>query len=152
MEKRRKHLGHTPKSKPKRVGRPTKQPVSGERVSLGLRVTAEIKSALDNAAAMSGRSQSQEAEWRLQNSLESDKHLMLVQGHRATPVVFHEGKMLIPVGIEAVAVPISVSDFGSILDYFREQYPLPGPEYLDEEIEEAGERYMRMQRDIEEGK
>ena len=138
--------------KRKRVGRPPKPPVSGERVSLGLRVTAEVKRHLDEAAVRSGRSQSQEAEWRLQNSLETDEHLMLVQGHRATPVVFHEGKMLIPVSYEAVSVPISFSDRARILDYFREQYDELERKYLDEEIEEAGERYMRMQRDIEEGK
>ena len=152
MERKRKHLVRVPKSKPKRVGRPPKQPVSGERVSLGLRVTAELKSALDNAAARSGRSQSQEAELRLQNSLESDKHLMLVQGHRATPVVFHEEQMLIPVGYGSVALSISFQDRKDLLDYFRDQYPLPEPEYLDEEIEEQGDRFMQMQRDIEKGK
>ncbi len=52
----------------KRVGRPKKAPTSGERVSLGLRVTAEIKTRLDQAAESAGRSQSQEAELRLERS------------------------------------------------------------------------------------
>jgi predicted transcriptional regulator len=53
-----------------RMGRPTKAPLPGERVSLGLRVTAEIKRKLDEAAEKSGRSQSQEAELRLERSFE----------------------------------------------------------------------------------
>ena len=52
----------------KRMGRPTKKPKAGERVSLGLRVTADMKKRLDAAAASSGRSQSQEAEMRLERS------------------------------------------------------------------------------------
>jgi hypothetical protein len=58
--------------KSKRVGRPTKAPKSGERVSLGLRVTADIKRKLDRAAEKSARSQSQEAELRLEQSFRTD--------------------------------------------------------------------------------
>jgi TraY domain len=57
----------------KRIGRPTKPPTEGERVSLGLRVTADVKRKLDEAAAKSGRSQSQEAELRLERSFERDQ-------------------------------------------------------------------------------
>lgn len=47
----------------KRVGRPMKRnPNSIKRVPLGLRVTADIKRLVDDAAIKSGRSQSQEAE------------------------------------------------------------------------------------------
>ncbi len=54
-------------------GRPTKAPKRGEtRVSLGLRVTAEVKRRLDAAAKKTGRSQSQEAEFRLERSFEHD--------------------------------------------------------------------------------
>jgi TraY domain len=54
---------------PAQKGRPRKKaPKPGERVSLGLRVTAEMKAALDEAAARSGRSQSQEAEFRIERS------------------------------------------------------------------------------------
>src|SRR4051812_38494420 len=49
----------------KKLGRPTKPAVAGERAMLGLRVRAEIKEALEKAAEASGRSQSQEAEFRL---------------------------------------------------------------------------------------
>lgn len=55
-------------SSTKRVGRPTKAPTDGNRVSLGLRVTAEMKRRLDAAALKNSRSQSQEAEMRLARS------------------------------------------------------------------------------------
>ena len=51
--------------KPKRIGRPPKPPTPGERTPLGLRVTAEVKKMLEQAAVQSGRSLSQEAELRL---------------------------------------------------------------------------------------
>src|SRR5215471_6704684 len=51
----------------KRQGR-RRGPKPGERVSLGLRVTPDMKKALDRAAERAGRSQSQEAELRLEQS------------------------------------------------------------------------------------
>ena len=51
-----------------RIGRPTKDPVDGERVQLGLRVTAGVKRRLDTASVESGRSLSQETEMRLKQS------------------------------------------------------------------------------------
>lgn len=64
--------------KPKRPrGRPFAKPKAGgaghprpKRVMLGLRVTPEIKQQLDDAAQRSGRSQSQEAELRLERSFD----------------------------------------------------------------------------------
>ncbi|MER8431395.1 hypothetical protein [Mesorhizobium caraganae] len=57
----------------KKRGRPTKAPTPGERVSLGLRVTADMKERLDRAAAENGRSQSQEAEYRLERSFSDER-------------------------------------------------------------------------------
>jgi hypothetical protein len=57
----------------KKRGRPTKAPTPGERVSLGLRVTADMKGRLDRAAAENGRSQSQEAEYRLERSFSDER-------------------------------------------------------------------------------
>jgi hypothetical protein len=52
-----------PKQAPrKRIGRPTKAPQSGERVQLGLRVSAATKQRLDDAARTFGSTQSREAE------------------------------------------------------------------------------------------
>src|SRR5262245_60285648 len=52
----------------KRRGRPSRAPEPGERVKLGLRVTPEVKRELDATAQNRGRSQSQEAEFRLEQS------------------------------------------------------------------------------------
>ena len=48
------------------VGRPTKKPERGKRISLGLKVTAETKRRIDLGARASGRTQSQEAEHRIE--------------------------------------------------------------------------------------
>ncbi|MDH6273536.1 hypothetical protein M2311_003626 [Rhizobium leguminosarum] len=56
----------------KRIGRPIKEAEPGKRVSLGLKVTAAIKSKLDKAAREVGRTQSQEAEVRLERSFEEE--------------------------------------------------------------------------------
>jgi hypothetical protein len=56
-----------------KIGRPTRAPRRGERrVPLGLSVTADVKRRLDGAAAKHGRSQSQEAERRLEQSFSLD--------------------------------------------------------------------------------
>lgn len=56
----------------RKVGRPLKEAEPGKRASLGLRVTAETKARLEIAAAASGRSQSQEAEIRLEASFRDE--------------------------------------------------------------------------------
>ena len=61
----------------RRTGRPRRrQPKPGERVSLGLRVTAAMKAALDRAALENGRSQSQEAEFRIEQTFAAEKSLI----------------------------------------------------------------------------
>lgn len=61
----------------RRTGRPRRrQPKPGERVSLGLRVTTAMKTALDRAALESGRSQSQEAEFRIEQTFAAEKSLI----------------------------------------------------------------------------
>lgn len=79
----------------KRRGRPTKAPIEGERASLGLRVTADLKRRLDEAAAASGRSQSQEAELRLERSFERqallDEVLTLAYGPEITAFITKTG-------------------------------------------------------------
>lgn len=52
----------------KRTGRPTKQPEPATRVSLGLKVTADLKMKIEAAALASGRTQSQEVELRVEKS------------------------------------------------------------------------------------
>ena len=58
-------MARTPGRKP----RPANQ---GQRVSLGLKVTPKIKNQLDAAAKLNGRTQSQEAEVRLENSFRNE--------------------------------------------------------------------------------
>jgi hypothetical protein len=57
-------------TKAKKMGRPIKAPKPGERAALGFRITADTKQKLVLAAEKSGRSQSQEAELRLERSFE----------------------------------------------------------------------------------
>ena len=79
------------KAASKRRGRPPSPPVAGERISLGLKVTAEIKKRLDGAARESGRTQSQEAEYRLQRSFDLEDLLAdvlaLAYGRQAAGVI-----------------------------------------------------------------
>jgi len=57
-----------------RGGRPRKKAIKpGDRVPIGLRVTPQMKAAIDAAAANSGRSQSQEIEMRLEFSFKQEK-------------------------------------------------------------------------------
>jgi hypothetical protein len=57
------------KSDNKRKGRPAKPPEPGTKVSLGLKVSAEVKAWLDERAAANGRTQSQEAVWLMEQGL-----------------------------------------------------------------------------------
>jgi TraY domain len=59
-------------------GRPVKAPIEGERIMIGVRVTPEMKNKLMEAAEASGRSLSQEAEIRLQQSLDVEAQVMLM--------------------------------------------------------------------------
>ena len=64
------------------MGRPTKEPKAEGRVSLGLRVTPEAKRKLDHAARKSGRSQSQEAEFRIEQSFRDTDQIIKTWGSR----------------------------------------------------------------------
>jgi len=79
------------------------QPDPGERVKLGLRVTPELKSQLDVAAKQSGRSQSQEAEFRLEQSF--DRHdllrsaLILAYGPEVAGLLMMSGVAMLNAGL-----------------------------------------------------
>jgi hypothetical protein len=55
---------------------PKRSPKPGERFQVGIRVTPEVKNRLDEAAARTGRSQSQEAEFRLEHSFDRENVLV----------------------------------------------------------------------------
>ena len=63
----------------KRIGRPTKAPEPGKRVSLGLKVRAEVKQHIDKAARDSGRTQSQEAELLIEKALWDEERLVTLK-------------------------------------------------------------------------
>ena len=81
-----------------RTGRPPKPPTPGQRMSLGLKVTAEIKARLDKVARETGRTQSQEAELRLERSFEREdllpQVLKLAYGDKPAELLMQVGPML----------------------------------------------------------
>jgi hypothetical protein len=89
----------------RRTGRPTKQPTPGARVSLGLKVTDEIKQRLDTAAQASGRTQSQEAEARLERTFRDEdllpQLLRIAYGSQLTVAVLTLAKALKEAGAHA---------------------------------------------------
>jgi hypothetical protein len=60
-----------------RIGRPARTPKPGERVSLGLKVTPTVKTRIDALARQNGRTQSQEAELRLEQSFRDETRIEL---------------------------------------------------------------------------
>ena len=86
------------KASKKRIRRPTKPPKAGERVPLGLRVTPEMKKRLERAAIRKGRSLSQEAEMRLERSLELGRHLVISRGEYWSPVFIANGELWVALG------------------------------------------------------
>src|SRR5262245_40802878 len=58
---------------PTKIGRPIKPATDGERIMLGLRVTADLKRKLEAEAKHSGRSLSQETEIRVQKSFDTEE-------------------------------------------------------------------------------
>ncbi len=73
-----------------RIGRPMKPAVEGNRVSLGLKVTAEIKGRIDAAAKESGRTQSQEAERLIERAFQYDE---LLEAMRTTMAKIKDGNI-----------------------------------------------------------
>jgi TraY domain len=61
----------------KRAGRPTTTGKAGEKATLGIRASADLKQRLDEAAKLNGRSLSQEAELRLEQSFRQQQDLLL---------------------------------------------------------------------------
>src|SRR4029079_5578159 len=79
-------------------GRPGRKPKPGERVHLGIRVTVEMKRRLEAAAAKTGRSQSQEAEMRLERSCERQdllsEVLTLTYGRELAGILMMIGRVM----------------------------------------------------------
>jgi hypothetical protein len=65
---------HMMTTQPPRVGRPFAPVKDGDRVTLGVRVSADTKRKLEEEANRTGRSLSQEAELRVLQSFNSEEH------------------------------------------------------------------------------
>jgi hypothetical protein len=149
------------------MGRPTKPPKEGERVPLGLRVTAAVKRGLEAAAIKSGRSISQEAELRLEHSLDMRRHLVMAQGNVWSPVFFGgDDRMMVGLGDDPRDFPVppgdppheehwvefrvEPEDLKRLRNYFGgARYPWLRS---NAEIAAAGERWLEMQDEIKRGK
>jgi hypothetical protein len=96
-------------------GRPKREPEPGERVHLGFRVTPQLKQRLEEAATANGRSQSQEAELRLEQSFNHQELLpqvlALAYGRQMAAVVLMLGELMKRVG-----------DLGEQLSYARDTH------------------------------
>ncbi len=81
-----------------RRGRPTKAPPPGEKASLGLRVTATLKLRLEEEARRQGRSQSEEAEARIERTFDRQalvgEALEMVYGRQTAGLLMLLGEAL----------------------------------------------------------
>lgn len=103
---------------------PGRPPVAGERIPLGLRVTKETKQRLDQAAHISGRSQSQEAELRLEQSFNSASALFdaldLAYGRHWTGLLLLLGQVAQLTGTRAISA--SQFNFEGSEDWVSDPY------------------------------
>ena len=92
-------------AKESKRGRPV---TMGERLPLGLRVTKETKQSLNRASNLSGRSQSQEAEFRLEQSFQATRTLFdaldLAYGRHWTGIVLALAHAAHMTGTRAMAI------------------------------------------------
>lgn len=158
-------MGEQFEKKRKRIGRPTKPPKAGERVPLGLRVTPQMKKQLERAAIKNGRSLSQEAEFRLERSLNLSRHWVMAHDDRWSPVLIHKGDLLIVLGgvlrnypmlpgtkaTQRIITAAIEEDELKLLQNYFEGAPYPY-DYSNEEISEAGQQWVEMQIDLARGK
>ena len=129
-----------------------------------MRVTPDVRKKLERAAARRGRSISQEAEIRLEQSFDREGHLILSYADRWAYVLFAKGDLWIVLGHDprdpdfralredhVVVLSTEVPE-----DLKRLRNFLGGAGYpwdaSDEAIEEAGQQWIQQQIDISRGK
>jgi hypothetical protein len=104
----------------KRTGRPLKPAETGKRVSLGLKVTSDIKQRLDAVAKLSGRTQSQEAEARLERSFRDEQLLPqlleIAYGREVAGLLLALGSVMRDAGEHAGVR--STNSFGGAAEWF----------------------------------
>jgi hypothetical protein len=83
-------------------GRPKKVLPPGTRTQIGIRVGASVKQALDTAMRQTGRTQSQEAEFRLEMSFQTerllDQALELAYGSEAAAILMILARLITKIG------------------------------------------------------
>lgn len=99
-------------------GRPTKSPKPGTKASLGLKVTASLKAQLEHEAARNGRTQSQEAEARLERSFDRQGLLPEILSANYGEQI---GALIFVIGRIAQTIAISCSGISAA---FRERVPI----------------------------
>lgn len=145
-----------------RGGRPaTRERKAGDRVPLGLRVTLDLKERLDTAARNNGRSQSQEAEFRLERSFAQqallDEVLDLAYGPRLAALLRLIARVLVDTGPNAafqkthdlpgildwLQNPAAVKEAKAAVDLVFDALQPEGDAELPQEYQRLGERMAR---------
>jgi hypothetical protein len=126
-------------------GRPTKPPTAGRKSPLGLRVTPEIKDMLDGAAQHNSRTQSQEAELRIEATFRSEQQLSqgleIVYGRQIAGLLTLIGHVLRDVGPMAgnVAALSVVVDRDWLSSAFAVDQAVKAVNYIFDSIRPNGE-------------
>ena len=127
-----------------RRGRPTKAPPPGEKASLGLKVTAALKARLEAAAEQSGRTQSQEAEARLERSFDRldlmPEVLELAYGRQAAGLMMAIGEAMTMTGRIAgtISKPTQVARDDWLADPFAYQEAMNAAATVMEDLRPEG--------------
>jgi predicted transcriptional regulator len=113
----------------RRIGRPMKAPARGKRVSLGLKVRAEVKQRIDSAARATGRTQSQEAEALIEQAL--TYNTMLSAMNTSMQEI---AKGNIEAAFRKAGYTAAHSSHGKI--WVPQGYPMPRSGFIDQETEQ----------------
>jgi hypothetical protein len=128
-------------------------------VPLSMRVTPAVRKKLERAAVKRGRSISQEAEIRLEQSFDREGHLILGYGDIWAYVLIAKGNIWLSLGNDprdfpeeehTIVLEIEPEDLKRFRNYFSGA-PFPY-DYSNKEIEDAGDLWIQQQIDIKRGK
>ena len=122
-----------------------------------MRVTPAVRKKLERAALKRGRSISQEAEIRLEQSFDREGHLILAYGDKWAYVAIANGAVWLALGDDhlpgeglRISLEIEPEDLKRFLNYFGgAPYPY---DFSNKEINDAGEEYIQQLIDLKRGK
>ena len=124
-----------------------------------MRVTPAVRKKLERAALKRGRSISQEAEIRLEQSFDREGHLILGYGDIWAYVLIAKGNIWLSLGNDprdfpeeehTIVLEIEPEDLKRFRNYFGGA-PFPY-DYSNKEIKDAGDLWIEQQIDIKRGK